>query len=464
LIEPEGIFQMALNKNVMRIPDSPERRAAARMTGRYLLTTQTDAHNAVTNKLNRMGMKAATPLPRAATSAKPLPDGTHLALRNIGISLVYPKPGQEEALHRMAQQEDAVLALEPERIVRAVDSRTDYLRGWRDAVDALADKLIGELPPPSATPAVAATETDTWGLVATKVANSSFTGAGIKIAILDTGFDASHPDFAQRQIITKNFVGDQQPFHDGVGHGTHCIGTCAGPLRPQSGPRYGIGYEATIYAGRVLDDTGRGGDFNILEGINWAVEQGCQIVSLSLEAPWTPGDPAFSATYEAAAQRAMAAGCLLVIAAGNDADDPQFTGAIGTPGNSPSALTVAAVDRNMASASFSNRLQPGAPGVKGPDLAGPGVDIYSSWLVNSGQYNTISGTSMATPHVAGIAALYAQANPGIRGQALKDLILSQCLALPNGTTRRGEIGRGLVQAPSGAAPAAEGTSARRRGK
>jgi subtilisin len=173
-----------------------------------------------------------------------------------------------------------------------------------------------------------------------------------------------------------------------------------------------------------------------------------RLISLSLGAPWSPGDPPFSQAYETAAQRALAAGCLLVVvAAGNEADDPRFVGAVGNPGNSPSVLTVAAVDRNLATASFSNRLQPGAPGVKGPDLAGPGVDIFSSWPMNDGRYNTISGTSMATPHVAGIAALFAQADRTARGQKLKDMVLSACMALPNGTARRGEIGRGQVQAP-----------------
>jgi subtilisin len=341
-----------------------------------------------------------------------------------------------------------VIAIEPERIVRAVDAQDDYLRGWRDAVDALSARLL-ERPglPAKAVTELAAETGFTWGLVATKVTQTSLSGAGIKVAILDTGLDLTHPDFAQRSIVTKNFVGDGTPFHDGVGHGTHCAGTAAGTRQPPAEPRYGIAYEADIFAGRVLDDNGTGGDFNILEGINWAVEQRCDVISLSLGAPWSPGDPPFSQAYETAAQRALAAGCLLVVAAGNEADDPRFVGAVGTPGNSPSVLTVAAVDRNLATASFSNRLQPGAPGVKGPDLAGPGVDIFSSWPMNDGRYNTISGTSMATPHVAGIAALFAQADRTARGQKLKDMVLSACMALPNGTARRGEIGRGLVQAP-----------------
>jgi subtilisin family serine protease len=216
-------------------------------------------------------------------------------------------------------------------------------------------------------------------------------------------------------------------------------------LHPERGQRYGVAYEAQIFAGRVLDDSGSGGDTNILQAIDWAIEQHCDIVSLSLGAPWQLGDPPFSQAYENAAQRALAAGCLLVVAAGNEAADFQFEGAVGTPGNCPSVLTIAAIDKAMATADFSNRVRPGAPGVKGPDIAGPGVDIYSSWLVSDGLYNTISGTSMATPHVAGIAALYAQANPGIRGEALKSLILNQAKSLPDGATRRGEIGRGLVQ-------------------
>jgi subtilisin family serine protease len=425
------------------------------MTGRYLVTLQPDAQKHISARLEKMGLKAARPLPRVAMAANPLPQGSHLPLNQIGVTLVDPKPTQEDSLHQMAANESGVLAIEPERIVRAVDVRDDYLRGWRDAVDTLSAKLL-EQPGERLIPAAAAAEAAlTWGLSAIKVGETQLSGAGIKIAILDTGMDIAHPDFAQRKIITKNFVGDQAPFHDGVGHGTHCVGTSSGPLQPPQGPRYGIAYGAIIYVGRVLDDTGHGGDFNILEGINWAIDQRCAVISLSLGAPWLPGNPAFSQAYETAAQKALAAGCLLVVAAGNDADDPQYVGAVGTPGNSPSVLTVAAVDRNLATAPFSNRVQPDAPGVKGPDIAGPGVDIYSSWPVDRGRYNTISGTSMATPHVAGIAALFAQFNGSLRGQRLKDEILNNCMPL-SGAGRRGEIGRGFVQAPN-----VQGSSSRR---
>jgi subtilisin family serine protease len=440
---------MPESKILMRVPQSRERRAAARMTGRYLMTLSEGGHQEITAKLTEAGFRAATPLSRDATRAHSVPRGHQMVLPNASVAIVDPAPEQEETLFRLTEQEQAVDRLEPERIVRAVE-QTDpvsYIRGWREGTDALATKLIQENQP-SGPQLEAAATTVTWGLVITKVLSDRSSGQNIKVAILDTGFDLSHPDFRGRRIITKNFVGDDSQFHDGVGHGTHCIGTACGPIKPTEGPRYGIAYQAQIFAGRVLDDTGHGGDFNVIQGIDWAIENLCDIVSLSLGTPWLPGDPPFSPAYERAAQKALAAGCVLVVAAGNEADDPRFVGAVGTPGNSPSVLTVAAVDRTLATAAFSDRVQSDAPGVKGPDLAGPGVGIYSAWPVAAGQYNSISGTSMATPHVAGIAALYAEANPGVRGQALKDLLRNRCSRLGDGERRRGEIGRGVVQAPT----------------
>ena len=440
-------------KTLIRAPQSPERLAAARMTGRYLVTLQPDGKHDVSDKLNKIGIKTATPLPHLAATAKPMADGAHILLKGLNIALVDPSPEQEDAFHNLAAREQAVIAVEPERIRRIVSpsKSDDYVRGWRDALDAFSNKFLEGAPEVSPRLAEAQAElVATWGLTAIKALDSQLTGSKIKLAVLDTGMDTGHPDFVGRQIVTHNFVGDGALFHDGVGHGTHCVGTAAGPAHPAMGPRYGIASEALIYAGRVLDDEGSGGDFNILQGIDWAVTEGCAVLSLSLGGHWFPGDPPFNTAYEAAATRALAAGSLLVVAAGNDADDDRFVGAVGTPGNCPSVLTVAAVDRNLATAPFSNRLSPRAPGVKGPDIAGPGVDVYSSWPLSKGRYNTISGTSMATPHVAGVAALFAQLDPALRGQALKNAVLNHAKPLPEGFARIGEIGRGLVQAPTGA--------------
>lgn len=429
----------------LRVAPGRERRAAARMTGRYLMTMDEEAGPEITAKLIESGFRAATPLPRNAAVAHSVPRGHHMALPNVGVAVVDPAPDQEEALHRLVEQEDAIKALEPERIVRVVQqsNSVDYIRGWREATDALTSSLMQQHQGLADQSPVLTT----WGLLCTKVASNRYSGENIRLAILDTGLDLSHPDFQGRKILTANFVGDSSPFHDRIGHGTHCIGTACGPLRPMRGNRYGIAYQAQIFAGRVVDDTGYGGDFNVLQGIDWAIDNLCDIISLSLGSPWLPGDLPFSLAYERAAQKAVGAGCLIVAAAGNEADDPRFVGAVGTPGNSPSVLTVAAIDSALSTASFSDRVRPDAPGVKGPDLAGPGVEIYSAWPVTDGEYNSISGTSMAAPHVAGIAALHAEAHPGLRGKALKDFLQSRCLSLGDGVQRIGEIGRGLVQAP-----------------
>src|SRR6201988_356637 len=135
---------MAESKILMRAPASPERRAAARMTGRYLVTLQDGSQKEIASKLEKMGLKAAPPLPRVAMAANPLPAGSHLPLTHVGVSLVDPKPNQEDSLHQMAANERGVVAIEPERIVRAVDVRDDYLRGWRDAVEALSGKLLDQ--------------------------------------------------------------------------------------------------------------------------------------------------------------------------------------------------------------------------------------------------------------------------------------------------------------------------------
>ena len=169
---------MAVSKILIRAPASPERRAAARMTGRYLVTLHSDAQRHISTKLDKMGMKAATPLPKMAVSAKPLPPGSHLPLSKLGVTLVDLKPNQEDGLHQMAASESGVLAIEPERIVRATDVRDDYLRGWRDAVDALSGKLLdvpGELLIPQAE-AFAEAVGLTWGLSATKVGGTQLSG------------------------------------------------------------------------------------------------------------------------------------------------------------------------------------------------------------------------------------------------------------------------------------------------
>lgn len=250
----------------------------------------------------------------------------------------------------------------------------------------------------------------TWGLQATNVPSSPWSGRGIRVAVLDTGFDSTHPDFAGRQITAQSFIPNEQA-QDGHGHGTHCIGTATGTNAPASGPRYGIAYGAEIYVGKVLSNAGSGTDSGIIAGINWAVANKVPIISMSLGA----NVPQVHPPYTAAGLRALNKGSLIIAAAGNNAARPQGNfGFVTPPANSPHILSVAALEEDLDVTFFSARSFPERGGQV--DLAGPGFRVYSSWIMPQ-RYLSISGTSMATPHIAGLAALWAEAT-GYRGRAL----------------------------------------------
>jgi subtilisin family serine protease len=269
----------------------------------------------------------------------------------------------------------------------------------------------------------------TWGLNACRVPPSSRNGSGIKVAVLDTGFDLGHPEFAGRSFVTNTFVG--QPVQDLHGHGTHTAGTACGPQAP-AGPiqRYGIAFRSQIFIGKVLTNSGSGTQAQVLAGMNWAIANRCAVISMSLGAQ-IPVQP----SYTAAGSAALAAGCLIVAASGNASNRPSMISPAGAPANSPTIMSVAAVDSNLRVAPFSN-------GGK-VDIAGPGVNVFSSWPRPT-LHNTISGTSMATPHVAGCAALWAESSPGLRGAALRARLVSSARHLPFPAS---DVGAGLVQAP-----------------
>ena len=289
------------------------------------------------------------------------------------------------------------------------------------------------------------TEQLTWGLQATGVASSPHTGAGVKVAVLDTGFDLTHPDFAGRAIQSKSFVAGQA-VQDEHGHGTHCVGTSCGPRSPAGTRRYGCAPEAEIYVGKVLSNGGSGTDSGILLGIDWALSNGCDVVSMSLGADVAT----VSKTYEAVGSRALRRKCLIVAAAGNNAHRPSDPGFVGVPANSPSIVAVAALDSQLSVAPFSARTS----SVRGGqvDIAGPGVGVFSSWPMSKGRYRSISGTSMATPHVAGIAALWAEAT-GRTGRGLWCTVTAEARRQLTPLGRRGRgVGPGAaVTEPPGVA-------------
>jgi subtilisin family serine protease len=353
-----------------------------------------------------------------------------------------------------AMASPAIEASEPEQVEYALAdglgglvrvASAEYLRGYQAAVNQLVDGLLGstrrEQRGVVAEEAVAAVDVSqaTWGLHVSRVVESQFSGRGVRVAVLDTGMDLTHPDFIGRNITHQSFI-QGESVQDGNGHGTHVIGTACGPLRPQNLPRYGVAYEADIFAGKVLSNQGSGADGGILAGIDWAVQNGCRIISMSLGAPVFSGQRP-SAVYETIGRRALEAGTLIIAAAGNESSRPFFISPVGRPANSRSIFAVAAVDSSRAVASFSNGgINPNGGAV---NIAAAGVGVYSS-VPMPRRYATLNGTSMATPHVSGIAALHLQANPGLSALDLARLLFrsAQSLRLP-----RRDVGRGLVLAP-----------------
>ncbi|CAM02811.1 subtilase family protein [Saccharopolyspora erythraea NRRL 2338] len=386
-------------------------------TGRYLVLLEDDATVVGARELTRLaGIRTVNTADVVGASAAELfgaADG--VVLNELGIALVTAGSDQASALSEAVRSSGPIAAFEAERTVYAID----------DAAPA------AEAPPAPVDGAL------TWGLQAVGVNGSTPTGAGVRVAVLDTGLDLQHPDFAGRDIVTGSFVPGED-VHDGHGHGTHVIGTACGPRTPAQGPGYGIASEASIYAGKVLANGGTGSDGGILSGISWAISNGCSVVSMSLGAATEPGQP-FSQAFERVAQRAMARGTLIIAAAGNESSRGSGTIApVGHPANCPSIMAVGAVDARNAIAEFSCGT---VDQIGQVDLVGPGVDVHSSWPGAGSK--SLSGTSMATPHVAGVATLYAQQHHE-RAWGLWARLAQKARRLPLPST---DVGAGLVQVP-----------------
>jgi subtilisin family serine protease len=385
-------------------------------TGRYLILLEEGAGDEGIREMTRIaGLRCANTADLAGSSgASVFAQSDGLLYYDLGVAVVTAAADQVEALTRAIGEPGPIAMVESERTVFALESA----------------------------PAATATEVDestlTWGLQAIGAADSSATGSGVRVAVLDTGFATQHPDFAGRTVTTTSFI-DGVDVEDGHGHGTHCIGTACGPREPDTGPGYGIAYESEIYAGKVLSNEGSGSDGGILAGISWAVQHGCAVVSMSLGASVQPGE-GYSQTYERIARRALDRGTLIIAAAGNESRRADgHIAPVGHPANCPSIMAVGAVDveGNIADFSSATVNEDGAV-----DIVGPGVDVHSSWTMPT-RHRTISGTSMSTPHASGVAALLAQEH-GASAWELWARLGQGARRLPLHST---DIGAGLVQAP-----------------
>ncbi len=409
-------------------------------TGRYLVTFKDGAleQGMAAMRSQSLRLADARDFSGQAMAMEDAGDADALVFPEIGVALVGGVAAQTRGLAAMADgsagdgaaldSDSAIEVIEPEYFVFADGAMDDYLRGFLRATETIARDLGtsggGGAAPGDDDEADALVLGATWGLRACRVPQSTRSGAAIRVAVLDTGMDLGHRDFAGRVVAAQSFVG--QPVQDLHSHGTHCIGTACGPRAPAGNtPRYGVAHGARIFVGKVLSNAGGGSTASVLAGINWAIANQCAVVSMSLGS-----QSPVQAAYTAAGAAALAKGCLIVAAAGND-----FGAPTGAPANSPTVFAVASLDPNLAPSNFSNQGK--------IQIAAPGRDTFSS-VPRPMRYGHKSGTSMATPHVAGCAALWAQTAAGLRGQLLWNKLLASARALPHPAT---QVGRGLVQAP-----------------
>jgi subtilisin family serine protease len=251
-------------------------------------------------------------------------------------------------------------------------------------------------------------------------------GTGVTVAILDTGVDAAHPDLAGQVTQAVSFVPGQST-NDGNGHGTHTASTIVGTGAASGGVESGVARGAKLLVGKVLGDDGSGDDSWVIAGMEWAAHSGAKVISMSLGGsdPSDGTDPMSLAVDDLTTET----GALFVIAAGNTGSEAGMS----APGAADAALTVGAVDGADQLAYFSS-MGPryGDYGMK-PDITAPGVDILAARAggnAQDGYYQTMSGTSMATPHVAGAAAILVQEHPDWSAPQLKDALMSTSKPLP----------------------------------
>lgn len=360
----------------------------------------------------------------------------------IEVSEVSMNDAQKDDMRRDPQ----VQAIAPSMPLNLIEPMTD------DSIDQ-----------PDASPAAG----NTWGVDAVRAGQSSFDGRGITVAVLDTGIDLNHPAFVGVNIERRNFTSEVDG--DTHGHGTHCGGTIFG--QDVGGTRIGIARNISkALIGKVLG-AGGGSSATLANAINWAVENGANVVSMSLGIDF-PGfvkqlmtqnnlaaEPATSIALEGyraninlfsslsrmlEMRNAFGNGAIVVAASGNESNRPTYEIAVAPPAAGSGIISVGALQQGvngLSVASFSNTQC---------DVSAPGVAVSSAAL--GGGLVSWNGTSMATPHVAGVAALWAQRQLDETGRILVSTMNSKILGMATmngldaGATLN-DVGNGIVQAP-----------------
>ncbi|WP_252699760.1 S8 family peptidase [Natronosalvus vescus] len=274
-------------------------------------------------------------------------------------------------------------------------------------------------------------------------------GTGVTVAVLDTGVDTDHPDLANAVVDQADFTGDGTG--DVNGHGTHVAGTIAGDGTASNGTFVGVAPGASIVDVKVLGDAGSGSTSGIIEGIEYAIDEDVDVISMSLGGPGAPDDPLVEAVHGAVDEDIT-----VVVAAGNTGPD-QST--IDVPGKAEHVITVGATDhREDDVAGFSSRGPTATELALKPDIAAPGVEIGAARadgaydpIADYPEYARISGTSMATPHVSGVAAMMLEQNPDKTPDRVKDVLLSNADVV-SGTDDAYAVGAGQVNATRAVSP------------
>ena len=386
-------------------------------------------------------------------------EATYTILRSE--SLVTPSIGNlGGALESVGPQEVRV-----EEAQLGLADRNDLRRDPR--TKAMAITMPMKLIQPVAEDDAVPTAANTWGIEAVNAHNSPFVGSDITVAVLDTGIDPNHPAFAGVEIVQKNFT--TEAADDLHGHGTHCAGTIFG--QDVNGTRIGIARNIRrALIGKVLGQGG-GSSTSISQAIQWAVNEGAHVISMSLgiDVPGfveflhqqhnLPIPAATSIALEGyrsnvnlftelsrfvAANNAFAQGTVIVAASGNESERPEYEIAVAPPAASTGMIAVGALgrsDEGLTVARFSNNQV---------DVSAPGVSVISARL--GGGLASMSGTSMATPHVAGVATLWAQRQLNMTGGVNQLTLMAQVIA--SGTmnplapgAEAEDVGTGIVQSP-----------------